>query len=391
MTTTFKHLWPLDKSKIHLNHGSFGACPTAILEHQRRLRDEMEASPTDFFIRRAPEMLTAVRIELSRFVSADPEGMTFVTNATAGVNAVLRSHQWRKGDAVLTTKLLYPACRNALAFIAEEFGVTVNMVDIPYPPKSADDIVERIVAAATPDTRLALIDHVTSSTALVLPIARIVAELKKKGIPTLVDGAHGPGMTALDLTKIGAAWYTGNCHKWLCTPIGSAFLWVAPEERERTYPLSISNNFFGPAGGRSGFRAAFEWTGTADITPFLCIGEGIRFMGGLLPGGWDELRARNNALVRQMAPVVAKALKTTAPELGELTGSMVTIPIPRIPYTVETNRLHPLMNRLYARHGIEVMITCIPDGRTALRLSAQIYNEPADYEALTKALTEELH
>ncbi|HOW51670.1 MAG TPA: aminotransferase class V-fold PLP-dependent enzyme [bacterium] len=389
MTATFKHLWALDTAKIHLNHGSFGACPTAILEHQRRLRDEMEASPTDFFVRRSPDMLTAARTELSRFLNADPEGMTFVPNATAGVNGVLRSRHWKKGDAILTTKLLYPACRNALAFIAEEFGVTVNMIDIPYPPKSADDIVERIVAAATPATRLALIDHVTSSTALVLPIARIVAELKKKGIPTLVDGAHGPGMTPLDLTKIGAAWYTGNCHKWLCTPIGSAFLWVAPEERERTYPLSISNYFYTPE-GRAGFRAAFDWTGTADLTPFLCIGEGIRFMGSLLPGGWEELRNRNNTLVRQMAPVVAKALKTTAPELGDLNGSMVTIPIPWLPYTVEANNLHPLMNRLYARHGIEVMITCIPDGRSALRISAQIYNEPADYEALATALSQEL-
>ncbi|HSA33311.1 MAG TPA: aminotransferase class V-fold PLP-dependent enzyme [bacterium] len=389
MTNSFRDLWPLDKGKTHLNHGSFGACPTAILEHQRRLRDEMEASPTDFFVRRSPDLLTAVRIELSRFVNADPEGMTFVPNATAGVNAVIRSHKWEKGDEVLTTKLLYPACRNTLAFIAEEFGVTVNMVDIPYPPASADDIVERIVAAATPDTRLALIDHVTSSTALILPVARIVAELKKKGIPTLIDGAHGPGMTALDLTAIAPAWYTGNCHKWLCTPIGSAFLWVAPEKRGRTYPLSISNYFYAPE-GRAGFRAAFDWTGTADLTPFLCIGEAIRFMGALLPGGWDELRASNNKLAGDMAPVVAKALKTEAPVLGELNGSMVTIPIPGLPYSFEANGLHPLMNRLYAKHGIEVMITCIPDGRSALRISAQIYNEPADYEALAAALTQEL-
>ncbi|HNT28127.1 MAG TPA: aminotransferase class V-fold PLP-dependent enzyme [bacterium] len=389
MTNSFRDLWPLDKERIHLNHGSFGACPTAILEHQRRLRDEMEASPTDFFCRRSPDLLTAVRIELSRFINADAEGMTFVPNATAGVNAVIRSHHWKKGDEVLTTKLLYPACRNTLAFIAEEFGVKVNMVDIPYPPRSADDIVARIVAAATPNTRLALIDHVTSSTALVLPIGRIVAELKKKGIPTLVDGAHGPGMTALDLTTIGAAWYTGNCHKWLCTPIGSAFLWVALEEREQTYPLSISNYFYTPE-GRAGFRAAFDWTGTADLTPFLCIGEGIRFMGGLLPGGWDELRHRNNGLAREMAPIVATALKTTAPELGELNGSMITIPIPGLPYSFEANGLHPLMNRLYARHGIEAMITCIPDGRSALRISAQIYNGPADYERLAKALHNEL-
>ena len=389
MERSFKHLWPLDPTKIHLNHGSFGACPTAILEYQRRLQDEMEASPTDFFCRRSPEMLTTARIELSRFINADPEGLAFVPNATYGVNAVVRSHHWKKGDAVLTTKLLYPACRNALAFIAEEFGVTVNAVDIPYPPKSADEIVERIVAGVTPATRLALIDHVTSSTALVLPIVRIIAELKKKGIPTLVDGAHGIGMTPLNLTTIGAAWYTGNCHKWLCTPKGSAFLWVAPEERGRTYPLAISNYFYA-ARGRGGFRAAFDWTGTDDPTPYLCVPEAIRFMGSLLPGGWEALRLRNNALIRQVAPVVAAALGTTAPELGDLTGSMLTIPIPGLPYTVEANGLHPLMNRLYARHGIEVMITQIPDGRSALRISAQLYNEPADYGALVRALTEEL-
>ncbi len=387
---SFKKLWPLDKTKIHLNHGSFGACPTAILAYQRRLQDELEASPTDFFCRRLPGMLTNARVDLSRFINADPDGLAFVPNATYGVNAVLRSRRWKKGDHILSTKLIYPACRNALAFIAEEFGVTVHTVDIPYPPRSADDIVERIVTAATPATRLALIDHVTSSTALVLPIARIVAELKKKDIPTLVDGAHGIGMTPLDIGAIAPAWYTGNCHKWLCTPVGSAFLWVAPEERERTYPLSISNYFYGPT-GRTGFRSAFDWTGTDDPTPYLCVPEAIRFMGSLLPGGWEELRSRNNALVRRMASLVAEALKSEAPDLGNLTGSMLTIPIPGLPYTTETNGLHPLMNRLYTRYSIEVMITQIPDGRTALRLSAHIYNESADYEALVTALTKELH
>ncbi len=387
---SFKELWPLNKTKIHLNHGSFGACPTAILEHQGRLQDEMAASPTDFFCRRLPGLLNEARTELARFINADPDGLAFVPNATYGVNAVLRSRQWKKGDRILTTKLIYPACRNALAFIAEEFGVTVNTVEIPYPPRSADDIVERIVTAVTPDTKLALIDHVTSSTALVLPIARIVAELKKKGIPSLVDGAHGIGMTPLDIGAIAPAWYTGNCHKWLCTPIGSAFLWVAPEERERTYPLSISNYFYGPT-GRAGFRCAFDWTGTADPTPYLCVPEAIRFLGALLAGGWEELRIRNNALVRRMAPMVAKVLKSEAPDLGDLTGSMLTVPIPGLPYTTEANNLHPLMNRLYAAHGIEVMITQIPDGRTALRLSAQLYNEPADYEALITALTKELY
>ncbi len=383
----FRSLWNFGEGVTPLNHGSFGACPAAILDLQQKLRTRMENATTDFFVREAPPLLAEARTQLASFLGADAEGLSFVPNATSGVNAVLRSLKWNRGDEIVTTNLIYPACRNALGFIAERYGVIIKRCTIPYPPVSEQQLIEGIQNCITPETKLALIDHVTSSTALILPVQQIIHLLHEKGITVLVDGAHAPGMVELNLCKLNPDWYTGNCHKWLCAPKGSAFLYTAPQHRKETVPLSISNNFYSSDGIPAGYRAAFDWTGTADLTPYLCVPESIRYLASVLPGGWDAIRARNHQLLSQAAPLVAQALHTKAPELGAMTGSMLSLVIPGNPYTADANGLHPLGNQLWEKHRIETLITCLPDGRAALRLSAHIYNDIADYIKLAEAIS----
>ena len=258
--------WALDPGVLFLNHGSFGACPRAVLDHQAALRAQMEAEPVRFLARELDDRLDAARTALAGFLGADAADLAFVTNATGGVNAVLRSYAFAAGDELLTTDHTYNACRNALDFVAERTGARVVVVTLPFPVASPDAVVEAVLARATPRTRLALLDHVTSPTGLVLPIARLCAELGARGVPVLVDGAHAPGMVELDLDGLGAAYYSGNCHKWLCAHKGAAFLWVRRDLQPSVRPLTISHGANRSKPGRSRFRVEFDWTGTADPT-----------------------------------------------------------------------------------------------------------------------------
>src|SRR5438552_4100747 len=218
-------LWPLERGVIFLNHGSFGACPTEVLRHQAALRAEMEREPVRFLSRELDDRLDAARAALAAFLGAEADDLAFVTNATSGVNAVLRSREFADGDELLTTDHAYNACKNALEYVARRTRARVVIAPIPFPVASSDEVVAAIMGRVTPRTRLALIDHVTSPTALVLPVERLIAELARRGIDGLVDGAPAPGMLPLDLPPLRATYYTGNCHKWLCAPKGSAFLW----------------------------------------------------------------------------------------------------------------------------------------------------------------------
>jgi isopenicillin-N epimerase len=392
-----RRLWALDPDVVFLNHGSFGATPIAVLAEQRRWRDRMEADPVRFFARDLDAALAEVRRVLGSFVGADPDGLALVPNATAGVNTVVRSLRFDPGDEILATDHEYNASLNALRFAADRDGARLVEVPLGYPVTGPEDVVDRVMDAVTPRTRLAMLSHVTSPTAIVLPVERLVPLLRERGVETLVDGAHAPGMLALDLEALGAAYYTGNCHKWLCAPKGAAFLHVRRDLRDAIRPLSISHGANDPDPSRSRFRKEFDWTGTDDPTAFFSIPAAIDFLGGLLPGGWPALMAANREMAIDGREAVRSALAGAALDPGPLaapdamTGSMATVPLPgrgRVPHDSRSPLdPDPIGAALWERWRIEVPVLPIPGGEGRLvRLSAAPYTHPSEHALLGTAL-----
>jgi len=387
----FRH-WMLDPEIVFLNHGSFGACPSPVLEAQRAYQERMEREPVRFFIREAPELLADARRELGRFIGASPDDLAFVPNATTGVNAVLRSLPLTAGDELIVTNHEYNASRNVLDYVASENGARVVEVLVPFPLASADQIVEAVLRAVTTNTRLALLDHVTSSTALVLPLQEIIRELEARGVAVLVDGAHAPGMLDLDMGTLAASYYTGNCHKWMCAPKGAGFLWARADRRDSVRPAVISHGANAPVSKRERFRAEFDWMGTDDPSAIFAVPEAIRFMGKLLPGGWAEVRSRNHALAVEGSRIIADAFDVETPCPEAMLGSIASVPLPATerfppPHTGSELSQDPVHDVLFDKHRIEVPILRNPvDSGRLVRLSAQLYNQRADYEKLADAL-----
>jgi isopenicillin-N epimerase len=380
----FSSLWALDPSVLYLNHGSFGACPRAVMQAQAALRDELEREPVDFLDTTLPARLDAARAVLAEFLGADPPDLVFVANATSGVNAVLRSISFENGDELLLTDHTYAACRKAAEFIAARTGARTVVARLPFPVGSDDEIVAAVLSAVTRRTRLALIDHVTSPTALVLPVARLVGELRARGIETVVDGAHAPGMVPLELAKLGAAYYTGNAHKWLCAPKGAAFLHVRRDRQSEVHPPVISHGY------GAGFRAEFDWVGTTDPTAWLCIPAALRFVGSLLPGGWPEAMARNRALALRARGLLIGSLEIDTPCPEAMIGSMASIPLPAAASGAPAAHLDSKgLHAWFRERGIETWL--YPQPVPVLRISAQLYNTLDQFERLATLLAEALH
>ncbi|MBM3841219.1 MAG: aminotransferase class V-fold PLP-dependent enzyme [Verrucomicrobia bacterium] len=383
-------LWPLDPNLIFLNHGSFGSCPRAVLEFQREIQNRLERQPVQFFVRDLEGLLDQARSRLAEFLGADPADLVFVSNATSGVNTVLRSLQFEPGDELLVTNHEYNACRNALNFAAERSGARVIVATVPFPVQRPEQVVESILGRVTPRTRLALLDHVSSQTGLVFPIEQLVTKLAERGIETLIDGAHAPGMIPLNLRSIGAACYTGNCHKWLCAPKGAGFLWVRRGLQKVIRPLSISHGANSSRTDRSRFLIEFGWTGTWDPSPFLSVPEAVRCVGDLLPGGWPEVMKRNRELVLDARRILCRALNIESPCPDEMVGSLASFPIPdaagaqppRSPLYSDSDQ-----DKLRLEHAIEVPIIPWPaPPKRLLRVSAQLYNSLPQYQRLAEAL-----
>jgi isopenicillin-N epimerase len=385
----YADLWTLDPDVAFLNHGSFGACPRAVLAAQDRWRARLERQPVQFMSRDLEGLLDEARVALARFVGAIPEDLVFVPNATSGVNAVLRSLEFAPGDELLTTDHAYGACRNALHFVAERSGATVVTAQVPFPLDGPEAVLEAVLAKVTPRTRLALLDHVTSPTGLVFPLAELVDALAVRGVESLVDGAHAVGMLPLDVSAIGAAYYTGNCHKWLCAPKTAGFLHVRRDLQPMIHPLAISHGLRLPRRDRSRFLLEFDWTGTVDPTSYLCVPDAIRVMGEALPGGWPALRAHTRALALGARRVLCDALGIAVPAPDAMIGSLAAVPIWDGSATPPTSGLYrdPLQDALRERAGIEVPITPWPaPPHRLLRISAQLYDTAADYERLAAEL-----
>jgi isopenicillin-N epimerase len=383
MASRFADFWALDPSVTFLNHGSFGACPRTVLSVQDALRARMEAAPIEFLGRKLEGAYDDVRARLGALLACDADDLALVTNATSGVNTVLRSLSFRPGDEILITDHGYNACNNAARWVADRFAARVTVATIPFPVESEDVVVERIVAAVTPATRLAIVDHVTSPTGLVFPIGRICRELAARNVDVLVDGAHAPGMVALDLDALGAAYYTGNCHKWLCAPKAAAFLHVRRDRQAPIVPLTISHGRNSDRTDRSRFRIDFDWVGTVDPTPWLAIPAALDFLSSLFPGGLPALYAHNRALALAARTTLCEALGVPVPSPASMIGTLAAVPLPGKP----RRPAEELQRTLFDAHRIEVPMVPWGAARHPLvRISAQAYNDVGDYEALARAL-----
>jgi isopenicillin-N epimerase len=384
----FKERWALEPGVDYLNHGSFGACPRAVLEHQSELRARMERQLIQFLARDLEGLLDEARGALGQFVGADPDGLAFVPNATAGVNTVVRSLDLQPGDEIVTTDHAYNSCRNALRW-QEERGVKTVYASVPWPIAGPWQVVESVIAAVTPRTKLVMIDHITSPTGLIFPVAEIVTRLP--GVDVLVDGAHAPGMLPLDLRKIGAAYYTGNCHKWLCTPKGSAFLYVRRDKLAGLKPLAYGHGLNSPRADRSRFRLVFDWAGTDDPTPFLCIPFALKYLPSLMP--WPQLMERNHAMVVAGRRLLLDALNLPEPAPEFMLGSLASVPLPDWPGERPKHEgvwWHPFQKQLLQTHRIEAPVMIFPDlPRQLIRISAQLYNTLDQYSRLAEVLRHE--
>ena len=387
-----------------VNHGSYGACPLPVLQEQAALREEMERDPVRFLGDGLERRLDAARESLAAFLGAQPEDLAFVPNATTAVNTVLRSLELRPEDEILTTDHEYNACLNTIDEACRAGGGRMVVARVPFPLSSPDDVLDAITRAVSTRTRLAVVSHVTSPTGLIFPIERLVATFAERGIDTLVDGAHAPGMVPLELDALGAAYYAGNVHKWLCAPKGTGFLHVRRDRQPTIRPLVISHGANSPRTDRSRFHQELDWVGTADVTGYLAIPAAIEFVGSLLPGGWAEVMATNRALAIIGRDIIRGALDQPQPAPDEMIGAMASLvvpddlgpPPPKMPTgaprgaTFPPDALHHLLQDGY---GIQVPVGLWPPVEQAdrprlrlLRVSAQLYNQPADYDRLAAAL-----
>ncbi len=383
-------LWPLDPNITFLNHGSFGSCPLPVLKFQQEMQTRLERQPVQFLVRDLEPLLDQARHFLARFLKTDAKNLVFVPNTTSGVNTVLRSLSFKRGDELLVADHEYNSSRTALNFVAECSGARVVVAKVPFPVKSPAEIMEAVLSPVTSRTRLALFDHVTSQTGLIFPIEKLVREFSARSIETLVDGAHAPGMVPLNLKQLSATYYTGNCHKWLCAPKTAAFLYVQSDRQKVIRPLVISHGANSPRTDRSRFQLEFAWTGTHDPTSFLAVPEAIKFIDSQLPGGWPEVRRQNHMLAVAARRLICDALDVAIPCPDEMIGSMASIPIPDAPARPKPRPpwfVDPLQDRLLKEYGIEVPIIPWPARpKRLLRVSAHLYNSLPQYERLAAAL-----
>jgi isopenicillin-N epimerase len=380
--------WALERGRTHLNHGSFGGTLHEVLRAQDDWRGRFEADPTRFVFWDLEPAVDAAREALGDFVGAVPDSLAPVRNATTGVASVLRSFETmlKPGDQILTTAHDYNAVRQILVHTAERTGAEVVVAEVPFPIDDPARVTEAVTGALTDRTRLAVIDHVTSPSALVFPIEDLVRALEPD-IPVLVDGAHGPGQVPLFLDELGASWYTGNLHKWVCAPKGAAFLHTRPDRIEMTLPAVISHGYNAEVEGKvARYHALFDWLGTDDFSPWAVLPEVLRLVGGLQPGGWDGVMKRNHDVVLEGRRIVAAAVGTDLPAPDHMIGSMASIVLPDTQELPRRSDLSPLMDQL-SGDGFSVMVMLWPGWpRQLMRLSAHLYNTTEDYVALADRL-----
>lgn len=386
--SVFASEWGLDPDTVFLNHGSFGACPSAVSRFRRLLLEEMEGRPVDFILRRYMSDLPSILGILERFTGAQRGSIALLPNTTTAISTVLSNISLKPGDELLTTGQEYFASRNALRLYARRSGATVVEAPLEVPADGPQDVLDAVMSRVSGHTVLVLVDHVSSPTGMVFPVEELAEALEGSGTDLLVDGAHGPGMLPLDLARLGAAYYAGNCHKWMCTPKTAAILYVRPDRQEGFHPAVVSHLASDFASDLSPFQVEFSWNGTIDPTPRMAIPFAVDFMEELHPGGWEGLMMENHEMVlRAVCNITGRTgLKTPCPP--EMFGSMGSVMLPwkPPPEVPPPEGIDPLQQFL-RQSGIEVPVTftSTPPGRF-LRFSCQLYNDDSQYSLLADML-----
>lgn len=384
-TTDLRSLFLLSPDIIFLNHGSFGACPREVFTEYQRWQLELEINPVEFLGRRSGELLLHARTELGKFLGARPQDLVFISNSTAGVNAIAKSLKLKPGDEVLSTDHEYGACDNTWELVCREQGATYVKAAIPLPFDHAT-FCERVWQKVTPRTRLIFFSHITSATAVPFPAAELCSMARAARILTMVDGAHAPGLIDLDLEKLGADFYVGNCHKWLMAPKGSAFLYA----RESAQPLAQGlvtswgysertalNADQEAYAGRGTFERRHQWQGTRDIAAFLAVPAALQFRRKY---GWEQKRSECRALAALTQERILAANGLSPIVSGDDILQMLAIPVPRA-------GAERLQKWLFNERRIEVPVTAFGD-MAFVRISVQAYTTQAELDALVSALAE---
>lgn len=362
----------LDPALTLLNHGSFGACPRRVLAAQDRERAHLEADPLGYMAVAARRVRAVADLVAGR-LGARGEDLALVENATAGVATVLRSLELRAGDRLVTTSHVYGAVRQALRVVAERAGAVIDEVVVPFPLTSPEQVVDAL-RPHLPGARLAVLDWITSPTALVLPVQELVAACRAQGVPVLLDAAHAPGQVPMDLEALGADWVTGNLHKWLFAPKGSAVLWCRADQRPGLVPLAPSHDT------PLGFPRSFDWVGTRDPSGWLAVPEALAFVDAL---GADAIRAHNDGLASWAASTLAERWGVDLPAPASMRAAMATLPLPGDVPAARVEALHAALRD----RGLEVMVVPF-GGRAWIRVSAQVYNVEDEYLRLAAAVRE---
>ena len=377
---SLRDLFLLDPDTIFLNHGSFGATPRPVLERYQEWQQRLEWQPVSFIDSELPHLLESARQELGEYINASAADLVYVPNATFGVNVVARSLDLGPGDEVLQTNHEYGACSRVWEYLSRRRGFNLIRQSLPIPLPTHDELVEILWQGVTERTKVIFMSHITSPTAQHLPVEAVCTRARDSGILTLVDGAHGPGQIPLDMNTIGADFYTGNGHKWLCSPKGSAFLYARADKQHLIEPLVVGWGWgeektvtFG-----SDFLDYLQWLGTNDPAAYLALPVAIQFQA---ENNWSSERKRCHRLLEEVIEVVddltglASAYRKDGPGFHQ----MAIAPIP-----LQENIL-ALKERLFARHRIEVPLIDW-EGRHFIRISIQAYNDVDDTGALTQAL-----
>ena len=374
----------LDPSVIFLNHGSFGATPRPVFERYQELQRDLERQPVAFIQRQLPGLLKEARDALGEYLNISGDDLFFVPNPTFAVNLLARSMDLRPGDEVLTTDLEYGACDNCWDFIASKSGANIVRQQVNLPVASKEELVEQIWSGVTPKTRILFLSHITSTTALRLPVEELIVRTRKAGILTIVDGAHAPSQIDLDLAALGPDFYVGACHKWLCSPKGASFLYVSPDRQAMIEPLVVGWGY-GPT-PKPDFGSTFlnygSWLGTKDMSAYLAVPSAIDFQ---TSHNWKTVRNNCTQKLCDVLPRLAAVAGTPCiyPDLASWVSQMGVVEIPNTFDGVG------LKTSLLNHHRIEIPVM-VNKERQFLRVSVQGYVSDDDLNSLVAALEVEL-